>query len=136
MKLIIFLIGLILSVWVGVIVYSPVQWFVTNIQKVYLQSKAIQRTVVQKSGTTVNTITDAYKEISRVFWVKVAEESAKWELTTPIAAWAKDPIEQIFQYNIALWLSVAVSFMTLSLYLNVISIIAFFLKPVTFLVKK
>ncbi len=67
MKLILFLVGVILSVWVGVVTYTPVQSFVTDIQKVYLQSKAIQRTVVQKSGTTVNTITDAYKEIARVF---------------------------------------------------------------------
>lgn len=67
MKLILFLIGVVISVWVGVVVHTPVKGFVTDIQKVYLQSKAIQRTVVQKSGTTVNTITDAYKEIARVF---------------------------------------------------------------------
>lgn len=67
MKLILFLIGLVLSIWASVVVYSPVQAFVVDIQKVYLQSKAIQRTVVQKSGNTVNTITDAYKEIARVF---------------------------------------------------------------------
>jgi hypothetical protein len=108
---------------------------VTNIQKVYLQSKAIQRTVVQKSGTTVNTITDAYKEIARVFGVQVAEESAKQEVSTPIASGTKDPVEQLFQYNLALWLSVGVGFMTLSLYLNLLSLIAFFLKPVTFLMK-
>ena len=85
MKLILFLVGVIFSVWIGVVVYAPVQGFVTNIQKVYLQSKAIQRTVAQKSGATVNTITDAYKEIARVFGVQVAEESAKQEVTTPVA---------------------------------------------------
>lgn len=90
----------------SVVVYTPVQGFVTNIQKVYLQSKAIQRTVVQKSGTTVNTITDAYKEIARVFGVQVAEESAKQEVATPVASGSKDPVEQLFQYNLALWLSV------------------------------
>lgn len=105
MKLIIFLVGLVLSVWVSVVVYSPVQSFVVDIQKVYLQSKAIQRTVVQKSGTTVNTITDAYKEIARVFGVEVAEESAKEEISTPTPAGDKDPIEQIFEHNIALWIA-------------------------------
>lgn len=105
MKLIIFLVGLILSVWASVVVYSPVQSFVVDIQKVYLQSKAIQRTVVQKSGTTVNTITDAYKEIARVFGVEVAEESAKEEISTPTPAGDKDPIEQLFEHNIALWIA-------------------------------
>ncbi len=105
MKLIIFLVGIILSVWASVVVYSPVQSFVVDIQKVYLQSKAIQRTVVQKSGTTVNTITDAYKEIARVFGVEVAEESAKEEISTPTPAGDKDPIEQLFEHNIALWIA-------------------------------
>lgn len=61
---------------------------------------------MQKSGTTVNTITDAYKEIARVFGVQVAEESAKQEVSTPVASGTKDPVEQLFQYNLALWLSV------------------------------
>jgi hypothetical protein len=135
MKLILFLVGVILSVWVSVIVYTPAQWFITNIEKVYLQSKAIQRTVVQKSGTTVSTITDTYKEIARVFGVKVAEESAKQEVSTPVASGTKDPVEQLFQHDLALWLSVWVGCMTLSLYLNLLSFIAFFLKPVTFLMK-
>lgn len=135
MKLIIFLVGLVLSVWVSVIVYSPVQSFVVDIQKVYLQSKAIQRTVVQKSGNTVNTITDAYKEIARVFGVKVAEESAKEEISTPTPAGNRDPIEQLFEHNIALWIAAGAGFMTFSLYLNILSIFAFFLKPVTFFMK-
>lgn len=86
MKLIFFTIGFILSIWAGVTVYTPIKGFVTDIQKVYLQSKAIQRTIVQKSGTTVNTVTDAYKEIARVFGVQVAEESAKEEVSTPVAS--------------------------------------------------
>ncbi len=72
----------------------------------YLQSKAVQRTVIQKSGTTVNTITDAYKEIARVFGVAVAEETAKKEVSTPVASGSQDPIESLFSHNIALWLSV------------------------------
>lgn len=135
MKLIIFLVGLVISIWVGVIVYSPVQSFVIDIQKVYLQSKAIQRTVVQKSGSTVNTITDAYKEIARVFGVEVAEESAKEEITTPTPAGTKDPIEQLFEHNIALWIAAGTGFMVFSLYINILSFIAFFLKPMTFFVK-
>jgi hypothetical protein len=135
MKLIIFLVGLVISLWVSVIVYSPVQSFVVDIQKVYLQSKAIQRTVVQKSGNTVNTITDAYKEIARVFGVEVAEESAKEEISTPTPAGDRDPIEQLFEHNIALWIAAWAGFMTFSLYLNILSIFAFFLKPITFFVK-
>lgn len=135
MKLIIFLVGLVMSLWVSVIVYSPVQSFVVDIQKVYLQSKAIQRTVVQKSGNTVNTITDAYKEIARVFGVEVAEESAKEEISTPTPAGDRDPIEQLFEHNIALWVAAGAGFMTFSLYLNILSIFAFFLKPITFFVK-
>ncbi len=107
----------------------------TSIQKVYLQSKAIQRTVVQKSGTTVNTITDAYKEIARVFGVSVAEETAKKEVSTPVATGTQDPIEKLFNHNLALWISTFAGFMTLSLYLNILSFIAFFLKPVTFFMK-
>ena len=135
MKLIIFLVGLVISLWVSVLVYSPVQSFVVDIQKVYLQSKAIQRTVVQKSGNTVNTITDAYKEIARVFGVEVAEESAKEEISTPTPAGDRDPIEQLFEHNIALWIAAGAGFMTFSLYLNILSIFAFVLKPITFFVK-
>lgn len=120
----------------SVVIYSPVEAFVTSIQKVYLQSKAIQRTVVQKSGNTVNTITDAYKEIARVFGVKVAEESAKEEVSTPTPAGKRDPVEQLFEHNIALWIAVAGGFMTFSLYMNILSFIAFFMKPVTFFMKK
>lgn len=135
MKLIIFLVGLIISAWISVIVYAPVESFVVDIQKVYLQSKAIQRTVVQKSGSTVNTITDAYKEIARVFGVEVAEESAKEEISTPTPAGTKDPIEQLFEHNIALWIAAGAGFMVFSLYLNILSFVAFFLKPITFFVK-
>lgn len=135
MKLIVFSVGLILSIWVSVTVYGPTRAFVTDIQKVYLQSKAVQRTIVQKSGTTVNAITDAYKEISRVFGVKVAEENAKEEVTTPAPAGTKDSIEQLFEHNIALWISVAAGLMTLSMYMNIIGFIAFFMKPLTFFMK-
>lgn len=67
MKLIIFSVGLILSVWVSVIVYTPTQAFVTDIKEIYLKSKATQRTINQKSEATINTITESYKEIARVF---------------------------------------------------------------------
>ncbi|MCB9807371.1 hypothetical protein H6768_05895 [Candidatus Peribacteria bacterium] len=136
MKLIIFLIGVVLSVWVGVIVYTPTQAFVTDIKEIYLKSKATQRTISQKSEATINTITESYKEIARVFGMKVAEESIKEDITTPTPAGTKDPIEQLFTHNIALWIATATSFMTLSLYVNVLSFFAFFLKPVTFLIKK
>lgn len=136
MKLIIFLVGFILSVWVGVTVYGPVDGFVTDIKEIYLKSKATQRTISQKSETTINAITDTYKEIARVFGVKVAEESVKEDISTPTPSGTRDPIEQLFQHNIALWIAMASGFLTLSLYLNILSFIAFFLKPVTFFMKK
>ncbi len=67
--------------------------------------------------------------------MEVAEESAKEEVSTPVASGTRDPIEQLFQYDLAFWLSAGVSFMTLSLYLNLLSLVAFFFKPVTFLMK-
>jgi hypothetical protein len=136
MKLILFFVGITLALWTGAMVYNPVQTFVTDIQKVYLQSKAIQRTIVDKSGTSLNTITDAYKEIARVFGVDVADKNAKQEVSTPVPNGTKDPIEKLFEYNIAFWVSAGVSFMVLSLYLNMISLISFFFKPLTFFMKK
>lgn len=135
MKLIIFSVGLILSVWVSVIVYTPTQAFVTDIKEIYLKSKATQRTINQKSEATINTITESYKEIARVFWVKVAEESVKEEVTTPTPAWKKDPIEQLFGHNIALWIAAGAGLMTLSMYMNIIGFITFFMKPLTFFMK-
>ena len=136
MKLIIFIIGLILSVWVAVAVYTPTQAFVTDIKEIYLKSRATQRTISQKSETTINTITESYKEIARVFWVKVAEENMKEEVATPAPTGERDPVEQLFEHNIALWIAAGAGFMTLSIYINIISFFAFFFKPVTFLMKK
>lgn len=136
MKLIILIIGLILSVWVSIIVYTPTQAFVTDIKEIYLKSRATQRTISQKSETTINTITESYKEIARVFGVKVAEENIKEEVAAPAPTGERDPIEQLFEHNVALWIATAAGFMTLSIYINIISFFAFFLKPVTFLMKK
>lgn len=83
----------------------------------------------------MNTITDAYKEIARVFGVSVAEETAKKDISTPVASGTQDPVEALFKHNVALWLSALAGFLTMSIYLNVLSFIAFFLKPVTFLIK-
>lgn len=136
MKLIILIIGLILSVWVSIIVYTPTQAFVTDIKEIYLKSRTTQRTISQKSETTINTITESYKEIARVFGVKVAEENIKEEVAAPAPTGERDPIEQLFEHNVALWIATAAGFMTLSIYINIISFFAFFLKPVTFLMKK
>lgn len=67
MKLIILIVGIVLSVWVSIAVYTPTQAFVTDIKEIYLKSRATQRTISQKSETTINTITESYKEIARVF---------------------------------------------------------------------
>lgn len=136
MKLIILIIGLVLSLWVSIIVYTPTQSFVTDIKIIYLKSRATQRTISQKSETTINTITESYKEIARVFGVKVAEENIKEEVAAPAPTGKRDPIEQLFEHNLALWIATAAGFMTLSLYMNIISFFSFFLKPVTFLMKK
>lgn len=136
MKIIILIVGIALSIWASVTVYKPTQAFVTDIKEVYLKSRATQRTISQKSEKTINTITESYKEIARVFWVKVAEESVREEVKTPTPTGDKDPIEQLFEHNIALWIATAAWLMTLSLYINIISFFAFFLKPVTFLMKK
>lgn len=48
MKLIILIIGLVLSLWVGITVYGPTQVFVTDIKEIYLKSRATQRTISQR----------------------------------------------------------------------------------------
>lgn len=136
MKLIILIIGLVLSIWVGITVYGPTQVFVTDIKEIYLKSRATQRTISQRWETTINTIADSYKEIARVFGVKVAEENIKEEVATPAPTGERDPVEQLFEHNVALWIATGAGFLTLSIYMNIISFFAFFLKPVTFLMKK
>jgi len=116
-------------------VYGPTQIFVTDIKEIYLKSKVTQRTISQKSEATINTITDSYKEVARVFGIKVAEENIKKEITTPTPTGTQDPVEQLFEHNIALWIACLSGFMTLSIYINIIGLIAFFLKPVTFFIK-
>jgi hypothetical protein len=135
MKILVLLVGIVLSLWVGFTVYGPTQIFVTDIKEIYLASKVTQRTISQKSAATINAITDSYKEVARVFWVKVAEKNIKDEITTPTPWGAKDPIEKLFQHNIALWVAFGAGFTTLSVYFNIIWLIAFFLKPVTFFMK-
>ncbi len=136
MKIIIFIIGIVLSLWVSIAVYSPTQAFVTDIKEIYLKSKATQRTISRKSEETINTITESYKEIARVFGVKVAEENIKNEVTTPTPAGDRDPVENLFDHNIALWIATGAGLTTLSIYINIISFFAFFFKPITFLMKK
>ena len=67
MKILVLLVGIVLSLWVGFTVYGPTQIFVTDIKEIYLASKVTQRTISQKSAATINTITDSYKEVARVF---------------------------------------------------------------------
>lgn len=87
-----------------------------------------------KSESTLNTIAESYKEVARVFGIKAAEESIKKEITSPDVA-QQNAIEKLFDHNIALWLSTLAGFMTMSIYLNIIGIIGFFLKPITFFMK-
>ncbi len=134
MKLILFLAGAILSIWVSVSVYRPVQEFVVGVEKVYIQSKVVKKEYMQKTDTALSSISESYKEIARVFGIEVAEKAAKEEIL-PAKKGEIDPIEKLFTYDIAFWLAFGAGFFTMSLYLNILGIIAFFLKPLTFFMK-
>lgn len=135
MKLIIWIIGILLSVWVSYVVYTPTQKFVNEIQWMYIKSKVIQKTFEEKTDTFSKTFTESYKEVARVFWIKAAEENIKKEITETTTVDEKNAIEKLFSYNIALWVSIVCGFLTLSVYLNIIGFISFFLKPITFFMK-
>lgn len=135
MKLIIWIIGILLSTWVSYVVYTPTQKFVNEIQWMYIKSKVIQKTFEEKTDTFSKTFTKSYKEVARVFWIKAAEENIKKEITETTTVDEKNAIEKLFSYNIALWVSIVCGFLTLSVYLNIIGFISFFLKPITFFMK-
>lgn len=129
MKLVLLIAGIILSTWVSVTVYTPVKQFVTGVQEVYISSQV----AVRRTGNTIDAITNtaAYQEIAKMFGIEKAKEA----VTTPNTG-DKESVERLFEYNIALWVSIICGLLTLSVYFNIISFIAFFLKPVTFLMKK
>jgi len=62
-------------------------------------------------------------------------EQAKEAVKTPSSG-DKAIIEKLFDYNLALWASVICGLLTLSIYFNIIAFIAFFFKPITFMMKK
>lgn len=129
MKFVILIAGMILSVWVSVTVYTPVKAFTNGIKEVYISSQV----AVKKTGNTIEKVTStaAYKEIAKMFGMDQAKAAVK----SP-TAWDKNVIEKLFDYNIALWISVLCGFLTFSVYFNIIAFFAFFFKPVTFLMKK
>jgi len=129
MKIILLIAGIILSVWVSVTVYTPVNNFVGGVKEVYLSSQV----AVKKTGNTIDAITNttAYQEIAKMFGIEKAKEA----VMTPDTG-SKDAITKFFEYDIALWISVITWFLTLSIYFNIISFIAFFFKPITFMMKK
>ncbi|MFA6079966.1 MAG: hypothetical protein WC753_00595 [Candidatus Gracilibacteria bacterium] len=129
MKFILLIAGLILSTWVSVTIYTPVSQFVTGIKEVYISSQI----AVKKTGNTLDAITNttAYQEIAKMFGIEKAKEA----VTTPTKG-DKDIVTKFFDHNIALWISVLCGFLTLSVYFNIITFLAFFFKPVTFLMKK
>ncbi len=77
----------------------------TGVQKVYLQGRAIQETAIGKSGAVVESFTETYREMARMFGVEVAEKAAKQEISTTKSA-STDLIDKLFAYDIAFWLSV------------------------------
>ena len=95
MKLILFLAGAIISTWVAVTVYTPVQDFVVGVQKVYIQSKVIKKDYKQKTDVAISSMTESYKEIARVFGIDVADKAAKEEIL-PTKNGTPDPIEKLF----------------------------------------
>ena len=129
MKFIILIAGLLLSIWVSVTVYTPIHTFTTGLQKQYISSQL----AIKKAGTTFDAITSttAYQEIAKMFGIEKAKEAIKTPKTGD-----KDIIEKLFEYNLALWISVWCGLLTLSVYFNLIAFIAFFFKPITFMMKK
>lgn len=129
MKFIILIAGILLSVWVSVTVYTPIHTFTEGLKKQYISSQL----VIKKAGTTLDTITSttAYQEIAKMFGIEQAKEAIKSPNTGN-----KDIVEKLFDYNLALWISVWCGFLTLSIYFNIIALLAFFFKPITFMMKK
>ncbi len=129
MKFIILIAGIILSIWVSVTVYTPTKAFVWGIKEVYISSQL----AVKKTGNTIEKITSttAYQEIAKMFGMDQAKEAVK----TP-SFWDKSSVEKLFDYNLALWISVLCGLLTFSIYFNIIAFIAFFFRPITFLMKK
>jgi len=129
MKLIILLIGIFLSGWVSFTVYTPLKAFTTGLQKYYISSQV----ALDKANTTFDKVasTTAYQEIAKLFGIEQAKEAVKTPSTGDKAI-----IEKLFDYNLALWASLICGLLTLSVYFNIIAFIAFFFKPVTFMMKK
>lgn len=99
MKFIILIAGILLSIWVSVTVYTPLHTFTTGLQKQYISSQL----AIKKAGTTLDTITSttAYQEIAKMFGIEKAKEAIKTPNTGD-----KDIIEKLFDYNLALWISI------------------------------
>lgn len=129
MKLIILVLGILLSSWVSFTVYPPIHTVTTGLKEYYISSQV----TLKKAGTTLSAIktTTAYQEIAKMFGM----EAAKDAVITPESG-NKATIEKLFDYNLALWISVLCGVLTFSIYINIIMFIAFFLKPITFLMKK
>ncbi len=129
MKAIIFIAGLILSIWVSTTVYPTANTFTKGLKEYYISSQV----TLKKAGTTLDKVTSttAYQEVAKMFGIKQAKEA----VTTPDSG-NKAVIEKLFEYNLALWFSVFCGFLTFSLYMNLVMFIAFFFKPITFFMKK
>lgn len=129
MKFIIFIIGIFLSGWVSFTVYPPLHTFTTGLKEYYISSQV----TLKKANTTLDkvTSTSAYQEIAKMFGIEQAKEAVK----TPSSG-NKAIIEKLFDYNLALWISALCGFLTFSIYMNIIMFVAFFFKPITFLMKK
>lgn len=129
MKFIIFIIGIFLSGWVSFTVYPPINTVTTGLKEYYISSQV----TLKKAGTTLDTVknTTAYQEIAKMFGIEQAKEAVK----TPDSG-NKAVIEKLFDYNLALWISVLCGILTFSIYINIIMFIGFFFKPITFFMKK
>lgn len=129
MKFIILIIGIFLSGWVSFTVYPPLNTVTTGLKEYYISSQL----QLKRAGTTIETVknTTVYQEIAKMFGIEQAKEAVK----TPDSG-DKAIIEKLFDYNLALWIAVLCGLLTLSIYFNIIAFIAFFFKPISFMMKK
>lgn len=133
-RIVIFVVGIILSVSAAVWVYEPVNTVVEGMEWMYLKVRAFEDTLNSGTDSFIDNFQDKYDEISRLFGREVAEEQVKNEVLQETEEGRL--MDAFFEKDIALWISTFVGLLVLSLYFNMISFFTFLLKPVLFFVPK
>lgn len=132
-RLIIFLIGVWVSLAAGVYVHQPAEKFIDSAEKSYLRMRALEDTITTWAGDLIDEFSDKYNEFTRLFGREVAEKEVQEEIIKEEDIYFLD---KVFEYDIPKWISIIVWVLTLSVYFNIISFLAFLLKPVLFLMPK